>query len=606
MLNMIPEMCFIVLAWVLLGSTCIGFGKVIFRVSGVKGMDVDDVFVSFWVGWAALIAFLQVWHLFLPVRGMALISVSGLGMASWIWRYFIGGGLSDEERNAADTVAATRGDQVGAAKIVGYVGAMAMVAFWLANRAMGPIHPPYDAGLYHLNGIRWMTDFPAVPGLGNLHIRFSVMPSYFLYMGLMEAIPWSGRSWNLAHGLLLLVAVAQMIWCSLKVLTPTRLRLYDLMAIMFLPIVLRFCFLEASSTAYDLPVFLLGFVMSVQLARLLDAGNGHSPALTGVLPKTTIHQSTPKDSMNWNIVGISVLSVGSAAVTIKISSAILVAVAVVVLLMWTWEHGKCELWTLIKWGMLPALIGVGWLIRNIIFSGYPLSPSTVLGLPVDWRVSHDAMACNAKVVMAWARDYKRPVDEVLATWDWLGPWFKGVISFYWLEVTIPLILFILTAAVLLVGFKLARFRTERRTLLFLFPPTAGLLFWFFTAPDQRFAGAAFWWLAAGSVVLLCSAAGGATSVRCWGPVVLLCAALVIWFDLRLTKYTRPGPLAGGHYPIPESVVKISTTFSGLNVLIPVTGDQPWDSALPATPYFDPRLALRCPNEMSSGFVMRDR
>jgi hypothetical protein len=568
-LNMLPGMGVIVAVWILLGAVCLGLGFGVLRLVRGSIEQAEDGFAAFWIGWATMIAFLQVWQLFLPVRLPTLIVVLLAGMGCLMWAGF----------------KPAKGKTVASKLIaLGYWVAMVFFAVWLANRAMGPFYPPYDSGLYHLNAIRWMTDYAAVPGLGNLHIRLASMPSYYLYMGLLDAIPWWGRSWNLAHGLLLLVVMAQMVWSGLKVITPAKLRLYDLVALMFMPLLLKFCFLETSSMAYDLPVFLLGFVMCIQLARLLDE----------------------ETSANWTVIAVTVLSAGAVAVTIKVSASVLVAATIVVMLFWAVKHGVFFWKRVTGWLLLPAFIGVVWVIRNVIFSGYPLSPSAVLSVPFEWKVEKWAMVCQMRVNMAWARDYKRPVNEVLANWDWFWPWLKGVVGFYWIEVTIPLVVFVFVVLAIGVGRMVGCWSFKRWNLLFFLPPGAALVFWLFTAPDQRFAGAAFWWLAAGAVVMLCLAQGGATRMRCWMPVLLLCVALVTWFDLRLTKYTRPGPLTGGFYPIPESKVKVFTTASGLDVFVPEKGDQVWDSPLPAMPYPNAALRLRRPGEVASGFVTGER
>jgi hypothetical protein len=49
-------------------------------------------------------------------------------------------------------------------------------------------------------------------------------------------------------------------------------------------------------------------------------------------------------------------------------------------------------------------------------------------------------------------------------------------------------------------------------------------------------------------------------------------------------------------------MKPLATHDGLTVLVPASGDQSWDSDLPATPYFSPRLHLRVPDDLSRGFT----
>jgi hypothetical protein len=352
-------------------------------------------------------------------------------------------------------------------------------------------------------------------------------------------------------------------------------------SLLFAPLLLRFCFLEASSTAYDLPVFLLGFVICAQLARMLEADS----------------------RVDHAVIGLLVLTAGAVAMTIKISSAVLAVASIGVWMAWTLKHRRLRLGYWVGLFVLPVLIGMGWVIRNILFCGYPFSPSAIFGLPVEWKVPIWAMDCNARIIMAWARDYQRPANEVLADWAWFWPWFKGVMGFYWIEVVIPVTVAIVSMAAVAIRVMTGYMDGWRWKALFLMPPLLGLVFWFFTAPDQRFAGAAFWWLASGGLILMIASYGGATRRICWLPIVMLSLMLTGWFDGRLSKYTRPGPSSGGFYPVPESKVKTFRTDSGLEVYVPVKGDQVWDSPLPATPYPNAKLKLRHAGDVASGFRM---
>jgi hypothetical protein len=480
-----------------------------------------------------------------------------------------------------------------------YSVVMTTFALWLANRAMGPLWQPYDAGLYHLNAIRWQTEYPSVPGLGNLHTRLATVPSYFLYMGLLDVLPGRCRPWNLAHGLLLLFAMAQIVWTAFRILlflvqsrTATsqgvrapgpgeqvRPGWHDMVALLFMPVILRLCFLEASSTNYDLPVFLLGFVVCLQTARALD---GRSP-------------------VDWKGIGMIVCAAGAVAVTMRVGIGGLVITGAA--LLWVWRHrrGEEDITTVLLWLVLPVLLAVGCVARNIVHSGYVLPVPPVLGLPVDWRIPAEHLDFYKRVIMGWARDYRLPPEQVLANWAWVWPWFKGVIGFFWLEMTIPLLLTTLAVLLTPTGACWRGRRLRIEYLSFLLPPTVMLVSWFVSVPDQRFASAAFWWLASAAVLLACEAWGGAQRRLCWITTLVAACGLAAWFCFPLTKYTRPGPLPGGHYPVPNPCVTTFVSESGLKILVPAKGDQLWDSPLPASPYPNPHLRLRRTGDLSSGF-----
>jgi hypothetical protein len=54
--------------------------------------------------------------------------------------------------------------------------------------------------------------------------------------------------------------------------------------------------------------------------------------------------------------------------------------------------------------------------------------------------------------------------------------------------------------------------------------------------------------------------------------------------------------------IPAAKLEQKVTASGLQVWVPVTGDQTWDAPIPATPYFDKNLSLRGAG-LASGFYI---
>ena len=56
----------------------------------------------------------------------------------------------------------------------------------------------------------------------------------------------------------------------------------------------------------------------------------------------------------------------------------------------------------------------------------------------------------------------------------------------------------------------------------------------------------------------------------------------------------------GWKPIKTAALQEKVTAQGLNIQVPVNGDQSWDSPLPGTPCFNPALQLRG-SGLQSGF-----
>src|SRR5688572_33494744 len=72
---------FTVLAvWLWLWLVFLGFGTIVCRIARCDRQDSTSLLVSPWIGVAAVIAFLQIWHLAAPVNPIAFAAVSTIGL----------------------------------------------------------------------------------------------------------------------------------------------------------------------------------------------------------------------------------------------------------------------------------------------------------------------------------------------------------------------------------------------------------------------------------------------------------------------------------------------------------------------------------------------
>jgi hypothetical protein len=118
----------------------------------------------------------------------------------------------------------------------------------------------------------------------------------------------------------------------------------------------------------------------------------------------------------------------------------------------------------------------------------------------------------------------------------------------------------------------------------------GLVFWFFTAPDVRFANALFWILPVASTLFLfklLEKQGRLKNVIIVLMFLLLNANVVL--EVVLYPYMRTSVI--GYMPFASANLVEKQTLSGLRVLVPAKGDQCWDSELPCTPNFNDRLSF---------------
>jgi len=131
-------------------------------------------------------------------------------------------------------------------------------------------------------------------------------------------------------------------------------------------------------------------------------------------------------------------------------------------------------------------------------------------------------------------------------------------------------------------------------------PLAGLVYCFIMAPDPRFAGSAFWLLGMGAVVWAVVGLDRRGSVMS----VIFINTLLFAHQIVVIEFMWPGTRDSG----PAKTVHVieRTTNSGLHVFVAPSeeGGLPWDSPLPATDWFNPRLELRVPVDIAAGFKLQ--
>ncbi len=575
-LGLVRPTVYVLSMWVTLCLLFVGVGSLVRRLFRLRLDSGRSVFMSFWMGWAGWLVILQLWHLFLPVDWRALALLAAVG----------GGGLAWSGRDAWSL---WRGPFPFKTAFCAVVGATALLLAVLA------IAPPmiYDTGLYHLTAARWARSFPIVLGLGNLHANLGVNCSYFLYVAMLEVGFWLSRPCHIANGVLLLVFLSQAMASVFKLLEDRHApSTYHLFNVLLLPPALGLAVgIDLSSLSPDLVVSLLGFVLSGQLLLLLTEG-GHDPR-----------------AQRYALFFLATLA--AVGITVRVSFIVLGIVSLIVgLLGWrlrTQQGGKAPaVGTLALVGLAVAVPLVTWMVRGVIMTGYVAYPLAVGSFDVEWRIPRPAVVAMANGIMGWARAPGPHYLEALGNWRWLRPWCLTVIWHRRFDVVYPIFLaavgLFLQANLLPKG---PREGERRLRWLFIAPSGLSLVFWFFTAPDPRFAVGAFWILAAGVLSLVTKALS-----KSW-PVLALWIALgltgVLSVNrLRHAKPIGPGPDHGFHPP-PSAELGTFVTDHGLVVYVPQspTEFQCWDGPLPCTPHRQPDLRLRRPGQLCHGFTRGD-
>ncbi|HEY7333810.1 MAG TPA: hypothetical protein VH639_02925 [Bryobacteraceae bacterium] len=462
-----------------------------------------------------------------------------------------------------------------------------LVSLWMADQAAGP--PTEWNGIAYLTQtVRWITRYPAVLGLGNLYDCLAYNASSLLYAAMLESGPWAGRATHISNGLLVLMVL---FWVLLSGGRAIRSGsgakapyIFDM--VLLTPIIAIAVSVAVSSFTTDIPGALVTFIAASLLYRFLTNDGAERPSSydAGV------------------IIGLS-----SLAICLKASMIAIGPTFILVVFVFLFRVGvpKLAIARLAKWSLAAsALLIVPWMLHGILLSGYPLFPSTFLGLNRDWKVPAD----YAVAVHWWIITAARHNSGGWLSWTWIPHWFK--IETRWLYtyranqwgwgklgVLAPSAL---TMAAILVGMippiRGARPRVEG---WFLFVACAvAAMIWFGTAPASRFGFSFLWSLAAAAVAQAISPYG--RQARWIVPPIAAMAIAPILFpfpssnvvkSLAERVFVPPGP-DHGLYPFPEVELKRFVTESGLVLFVPANDERCYDAPQPCTPDPTPNLILR--------------
>lgn len=573
--GLVQGMGSIFLTWALFGAIFTGVGSLAYRVTGSTLTRTKDVFLCFWSGWAVTIIYLQIWHLFWRVDTLVLVVPVLAGAWGWL-------------RNGRH-LAAIVGRNIARYRIAALL--LGAVALWTANHALTPLSE-YDAGLYHLSTVRWENTYPIVAGLGNLSWPLALNTSAFLYMAMLNVSPWAGKAYVFADSLLLVVFLSQLTISAVRIcrrgkvahLTPSD----KFLALLIVPTVTYIFALAAgvASMNYDIIVFILQVLVSTQLLDMLVA-----------------RQENAREA-GARLLFITLLAVTGIAVKITfivLGGAAIIIAAVLVARVWTRTRTLDRRIAALLVAIVALSMGP-WLVRGIILSGYPAYPAALFALPVDWRMPLATVKANDAVMVGWARIPGPHWQEAVGNWHWLQPWFAHTSQDYLIPLVVAIALGALAPAIAWYGHARGDDKLPPVTWLFLVPAALGVLAWFLTAPDPRYASALFWIMAAGAATITIPlTAWPARSTPLVFAMLLAIAQQPTAVHSALTL-DSPGPI-GGLYNLPTVPLKTITLPSGFKIYTPAQGDQVWDAPLPSAPptYVLPQLHSRCMGTLRCGF-----
>jgi hypothetical protein len=559
----------IVLTWLACAVVLIGMGSLILEFFSEKYLLTE----AFWTGLCATVAILEIYHFLRPVDLALTVALIFLGTLG-IFRHRIS--LLQKLRQSCND---------GPWQTFCYI----VVVCAIALRASGACEH-YDTGFYGAMVVRWIETYPVVPGLTNLFGRLGFNSSVFLCVTALGQGIWRDLAHHLFVELLLAALFASIIPAWFRLFRERAALASDWFpALLLVPATFWATNGEIVGTNTDLPASMGCLAAAVFLFRALDG----DPRESGEIE-------------NCSASLVAAMLLFSLAVTFKLSSAVFAFTGwmVAFLRLWSlsrgWERRKFLIGAATA---LSAAIVLPWILRSIVLSGYPLYPSTLFPVPVEWKVPFQDASLEGAWVRSWARIPHASLSETQG-FHWIGAWFRPF-SRNREGFLIPLMISIAGFAATAYSRITRKIGKFSRGKLVLLPAGIGLVSWFFTAPALRF-GEAFIWTAAATLGSL-----GANAV--WDAARPNYRRMVLAFLLLITAWCiyprtlwpiryRPLLAVHGFLRLPEGDTVSRKTSSGLTVYMPAEGNQCWDTPLPCSPYFRRSLRLRNPESLKNGFI----
>lgn len=455
--------------------------------------------------------------------------------------------------------------------VFGAVLVLFLIFAYGASRGM--IH--YDTGLYHAQSIRWIEEYGAVRGLGNLHCRLAYNSSSFALSALYSMAFLGGPSFHCAAGWLsfLLAVVCLSIGKSLRA---GRIRTSDFARVMCVYYLVNI-FDEMISPASDYFMVLVAFYIVIRWLDLSERGE------KTILPYALLC-----------VLGVFLM-------TVKLSAALILLLTV---------YPTCRLTGEKRWGETGAYLGLGILtalpffIRNVVISGWLVYPFTQIDLfDVVWKIPRGLADYDAREIQVWGRGYTDVAQFDMPVREWLPGWFGTLAGSdkVFVLAAVAAVAVLLAEAAYLIWRKHKEYRASltdsvarERVMspaLFLAQATvaASFLFWLCTSPLIRY-GCVWVYLTAAVVFgglyeAVMRFADGGWRMASGRTVSALIVLLLIYKGAALAREIA-GSYVNDYWLVQKDYDNYETRpyeIAGVTFYCPIAGDQVGYSSFPSSP-----------------------
>lgn len=424
----------------------------------------------------------------------------------------------------------------------------------------------FDTGLYHVQSVKWCTEYPLIRGLANLHERLA-FNSLWTPISAVVDFPHFRDSACFPITCLLLFAFG---WAVYDAICNWKVRTHSLAD----------CFLAGCGC------FWMWLVIADSPLVILPSLSSDAPIYFTTLLCVYL---LLRYRIDGEVVDLfQALTVAALAVTIKVSAApLFLFLMLFAVFVWMRDRrtlsSKVRLW--IPVGLTTCALFVVWTARSIFLSGYLVFPVPATALTfLPWHLPVPMAKQLVDTLKAWARAPGVSPEIVLSSSAWIRDWLERLLDENVFYTT-------LAYAILGLGLIILFLPTRRSNpaLAKCWPAFAmlgvGLLYWFVTAPDPRYG---YGYLFALACLALSIAIDSLFANQRLGRVLVCCTALAPLLtvtDLSHFHFRDLPRMGFGRS-------SLQYTEQGAAIYVAEGNQRILDGPLPSTPYFRPTLLTR--------------
>ena len=385
-------MLFTVLSWLIIIIVFGGIGSGLAKlISKLFGYDIMHIHSLIMIGLVFCTVYAEAFSTVYKVGKLAFVILS---IILFLLLIYSGGDIYDRLIGIRKT---TADNKARACCILTAFIAYLFLASYVASRAPGG----FDVLNYHIPDIRWLEEYGAVKGLGNLANWFAYNSSFHCLQALFSFVWAGGMSYHSMNGFIWVFMVLYA-FTTLSFFSGKRFGLSDVLRLMFLWLLFG-CISWgnneplASPMTDFLPLCLVGYTF---------------------IEWCSFNEDGIADEIPYGLLGV----LGLFAMSVKLSAAILVLFAIkpFVDLVKKKKYGD-----LFKFIILGIIVILPFLIRNVIISGYLIYPLAGIDLfDFDWEMPKSVIVSDNIYIRLFARNESSyPYEKIRMSFiEWFEEW----------------------------------------------------------------------------------------------------------------------------------------------------------------------------------------